>query len=84
MEEQLAAGLGKRQIAELVQHDEVEAGEVVGQAALGRASASSSFTRSTTLKKRPRAAPRMQARAMPTARWVLPVPVPPIRTELCC
>jgi hypothetical protein len=30
-------------------------------------SASSLLTRSTTLKKRPRAPPRMQARAMPTA-----------------
>jgi hypothetical protein len=31
------------------------------------------------LKKRPRAPPRMQARAIPTARWVLPEPVPPTR-----
>ena len=49
-----------------------------------RPSASSLLTRSTTLKKRPRAPPRMQARAMAMARWVLPVPVPPTRTTLRC
>ena len=47
-----------------------------------RPSASSRLTRSTTLKKRPRAPSRMQARAMAMARWVLPVPVPPTRTTL--
>lgn len=47
-----------------------------------RASASSLFTKSTTLKKRPRLPRRMQARAMLTARWDLPVPVPPMRTTL--
>ena len=41
-----------------------------------RASASSLFPRSTTLKNRPRAPLRMQARAMATARCDLPVPVP--------
>jgi hypothetical protein len=35
--------------------------------------ASSLLTRSTTLKKRPLAPARMQARTMPTARCVLPV-----------
>jgi hypothetical protein len=30
VEEQLAAGLGKGQIAELVEHDKVEAGEIIG------------------------------------------------------
>src|SRR5919106_3472534 len=34
VEQQLAAGLGERQIAELVEDDEVDAGEVVGDAAL--------------------------------------------------
>ena len=34
MEEQLAAGLGERQIAELVQNDEVEPGEMIGDATL--------------------------------------------------
>ena len=47
-----------------------------------RVSASSLLTRSTTLKKRPRAPRRMQARAIAMAAWLLPVPVPPIRTAL--
>ena len=34
MEEQLAAGLGEGQIAEFVEHDEVEAGEIIGDAPL--------------------------------------------------
>ena len=46
-------------------------------AARARVSASSLLTRSTTLKKRPRAPRRMQARAMAMAAWLLPVPVPP-------
>ena len=49
-----------------------------------RVSVSSRLTRSTTLKKRPRAPSRMQALAMAMARWVLPVPVPPTRTTLRC
>ena len=31
MEEQLAAGLSERQIAELVEHDEIHAGEIFGK-----------------------------------------------------
>jgi hypothetical protein len=34
MEQELAAGLGEGQIAELVEDDEVEAGEMIGDAAL--------------------------------------------------
>ena len=34
MEQQLAAGLGEGQIAELIHHNEVEAGEMIGDAAL--------------------------------------------------
>src|SRR5260221_7313824 len=34
MEEELAAGLGERQIAEFVEYDEVEPGQVIGEAAL--------------------------------------------------
>ena len=33
MEQQLAAALGERQIAELVQHHEIDAGELVGELA---------------------------------------------------
>ena len=34
MKEELAAGLGERQIAEFVEHDEVHVGEIVGQPSL--------------------------------------------------
>src|SRR5947209_4529312 len=34
MEEQLVAGLGERQVAEFVEDDEVEPGQVIGEAAL--------------------------------------------------
>src|SRR5271157_1542218 len=34
VEEKLAAGLGERQVAELVEDDEVHAGEIIGDAAL--------------------------------------------------
>jgi len=34
VEQQLPAGLGERQVAELVQNDEVQAGEVIGDATL--------------------------------------------------
>jgi hypothetical protein len=86
VEEQLTTGLGEGKVAEFIENDEVQAAEVVGNAACrpARASASSLLTRSMTLKNRPRAPPRMQARAMPTARWVLPVPEPPTRTRLRC
>ena len=47
-------------------------------------SASRRLTRSTVLKKRPRDPARMQLRAIASARWVFPVPVPPISTMLRC
>src|SRR5512132_2329569 len=34
MEQQLPAGLGERQVAQFVEHDEVEADEIVGQTSL--------------------------------------------------
>src|SRR6516162_11507988 len=34
MKEQLTAGLGERQISELVEHDKVEAGQIISQTAL--------------------------------------------------
>ena len=63
VEQQLAAGLGERQIAEFVEDDEVQARELARRAGPGlpaRASSSSRLTRSTVLKKRPRAPARMQ------------------------
>ena len=41
VEEQLAAGLGERQIAELVEDDEVEAGEIIGESSLATSAGSS-------------------------------------------
>jgi len=86
MEEKLTAGLREGQIAELIEADEVEAGEMIGGAAL---SASTRLGLETIdeiddVEKRPRAPPRMQLRAMAIARCVLPVPVPPTRTALRC
>jgi hypothetical protein len=70
VEEQLATSLGEGQVTELVQDDEVEAAEMIGGAApgstwgrLARASASSLLTRSTALKKRPRAPPGVPMRS---------------------
>jgi hypothetical protein len=39
VEQQLSAGLGERQIAEFIENDEVEAGEIVGDASLATGSA---------------------------------------------
>jgi hypothetical protein len=84
VEQQLAAGLGEGQIAEFVEDDEVQRGSGSRPCGLpaGAGLGLEPLTRSTTLKKRPRAPARMQARAMAMARWVLPVPVPPTSTTL--
>ena len=37
MEQELASGLGKRQVTEFVQNDEVEAGQIIGQTSLASA-----------------------------------------------
>ena len=86
MEEKLSTRLSERKVAELVEDDEVQPGEVIGDAALapGVLSASSRLTRSTAVNKRPRGPARMQFLAMAIAGWVLPVPVPPISTALRC
>ena len=51
MEQQLAAGLSEGQIAEFIENDEVEPGQVIGDTALSavRVSVSSWLTRSMTL-----------------------------------
>ena len=66
MEEKLATGLGKGQISEFVQDDEVHPGQMLSKPALTR----------------PRAPDRMQVLAMAMAKWVLPVPIPPTSTRL--
>ena len=86
MEEQLATRLGERQIAELVQDDKVHAGQLIGESAgpSGLALGLKLVNEVHTLKKRALAPCRTQARAIPMARCVLPVPVPPMSTTLRC
>jgi hypothetical protein len=63
VEEQLSASLGEGEIAEFIEHGEVEPGKMIGNASLlpTRCSVSRRLTRSTTLKKRPRAPLRIIA-----------------------
>lgn len=84
MEEELPAGLGEGQIAELVEDHKVEATEQIGRAALA-VIARLGIKLVHEVNHVEEAAPlplRMQARAMPTARCDLPVPVPPISKTL--
>ena len=86
VEEQLSAGLGEREMAELVQHHEVEPGEVVGEAALA-AGARLGLELVDEVDHVKEAVSRAAADAgagYATARWVLPVPVPPVSTRLRC
>ena len=86
MEEQLTAGLGEGEVAELVEDDEVHAAEVVGDAALA-AGTGFGLEPVDEVDDIEEAAPCASADAggaMPTAMWVLPVPVPPISTRLRC
>ena len=76
--------LGERQIAELVEHEEIDPREPVGDAAL---TAELGFRLELVdqvddIEVARLAPPRMQLRAMPMARWLLPEPVPPISTTL--
>lgn len=69
VEEKLAAGLGEGQISEFVQNNEVVPGCSASRPCRPlRVSVSRRLTRSTTLKKRPRAPDLMQLLAMATAR----------------
>ena len=86
VEEQLAAGLGEGQIAEFVEDDEVQPGEIIGDTALP-AGARLGFELVDEIDGGEEAAARparMQLRAMAMARCVLPVPVPPTSTALRC
>jgi hypothetical protein len=71
-------------VFELVDDDEIVAQQLLGQPPLRPAAFSCSnwLTRSTKLKKRPLARARMTAEARATHRWVLPVPVPPMKIAL--
>ena len=86
VEQQLSSGLGEGQITELVEDDEVEARQIIGEPALA---ASSTFSLEPVDKidrgeEATRDPARIQLRAIAIARCVLPVPVPPTRTTLRC
>lgn len=68
--EQQLIGLSERQIAELIQHDEVQPGQVVGIAA-GAGLRLKSIDQIDRVESGPRAPPRMQDKAMAGlfARW---------------
>jgi hypothetical protein len=91
MEQQLAAGLGEREIAEFVEDDEVHAGEIIGDAALPPG-AGFGFEPVDEIDggEEPAtgagadAVARDGDGAMAMARWLLPVPVPPMSTALRC
>jgi hypothetical protein len=81
VEQQLAAGLGERQIAELVENEKVEPGEPIGDTALPP-DAGFGLQPVDQVDRGMEAALRIQARAMATARWLFPEPVPPTSTAL--
>jgi hypothetical protein len=75
-EEELAAGLGEEQIVELIENDEVHAGEVIGEPTLPAAAGLDleSVDEIDDLVEPARAPARMQLRAMAVARGLFPVP----------
>ncbi len=83
VEQKLAAGLSERQIAKLVQDQEVEAAEQICDAALavGASFCVELVDQVDDIEEPTPCTLGMQARAMPTARWDLPVPLPPNRTR---
>jgi hypothetical protein len=83
VEQELAAGLGEGQIADLVEDDGVHAGQMFGEPTLP-AVASLGLEPVDEINHVVESATdpeRMQLLAMAMARWVLPVPVP--RPALC-
>jgi len=84
MEQQLTAGLRERQVAEFVENQEVEPGQLVGDAALA-AGAGLGFEAIDEVDGGVEATASAGANAvadMATARWVFPLPVPPTSTAL--
>jgi len=84
MEQQLSTSLSDGRITEFVENDEVDAGEIVGDATLapGARFRFQPVDEIDGVEEPPRRPARMQLRAM--ARCVLPVAVPPTRTRLRC
>jgi len=86
IERKLSAGLGKGQISEFVQNDEVHLGQMLGEPPL-RPVAGLDFEavdKVDQVVEAPTAPDRMRLLAIAMARWVLPVPVPPTSTTLRC
>jgi len=77
VEQQLPAGLGEGQIAEFVEHDEVQTSEIIGKPSLATRSpfGLEPIDQVDSGKNRPRDPARIQLRAMAMAKCVLPVPV---------
>src|ERR1700709_1969629 len=84
MEQELPAGLGKRQIAEFIEHDEIHPAKMLGNAPLaaGAPLGLKSVDQFDDVEERPRLPSRIKARATAMAKCVFPVPVPPTNTTL--
>ena len=83
VEEQLAAGLGEGQVAKLVEDDEVEAGQMIGDTALttsARLRLELVHEIDNVKEATSRTAADASAGRKAIAVWVLPVPVPPMST----
>lgn len=84
MKQQVAASERERQVAEFVEHDEVEPHQMIGDAPLPSC-AGLHFQLVDQNRQRLKSAAHASSnagRAMVIARYVLPVPVPPTRTTL--
>lgn len=84
VEEQLTAGLGEGQIAKFVEDDEVEAGQMICDAALaaGAGLGLEAVDQIDDAEEAARAPARVPLRATAMARWLLPKPFPPMSTAL--
>ena len=84
MEEELAAGLSEGEIAEFVEHDEVEAGQEVGDASLlaGAVLGLKTIDEIDHVEEPVAGATADKRAAIAMARCDVPVPVPPMSTAL--
>src|SRR3984893_16231094 len=86
VEQELAARLGEGKIAQLVENDEVHAGQMLGEPALSSVAGLGlePVDEIDDVVEAAAGTSRIQLLAIAMARWVLPVPVPPTRTTLRC
>jgi len=86
MEKQLATGLSERQIAEFVQNDEVETGEIISEPPLtfGTRFRFEAIDQIDSGEEAAARACTNALRAIAIARWVLPAPVLPTNTTFRC